>query len=72
MFVIPIYQGLKAARRRRLRTASTQGVAQRNAEIESSFSVILLVIVAVFLCCQLPRLILNIAEFASLENQPDS
>ena len=50
----------------------TPGVAQRKAETEWSFSVLLLVIVAVFLCCQLPRLVLNIAEFVSLESQPDS
>ena len=35
--------------------------------VETSFSVILLVIVAVFLCCQLPRLVLNMVEFAGLD-----
>ena len=36
---------------------------------ELSFSFILFVIVAVFLCCQLPRLVLNMAEFASNSNE---
>ena len=38
---------------------------------EPSLSLILLVIVAVFLICQLPRLVLNMAEFAGLESQTD-
>lgn len=68
--ILYIPQGLKAARKR-LSTVRRPVVAQRNAQTESSFSLILLVIVAVFLCCQLPRLVLNIAEFASLESPAD-
>ena len=38
---------------------------------ELNFSLILFFIVAVFLCCHIPRLILNLAEFADSSNSAE-
>merc|ERR1719270_1335095 len=76
-FNLNIYLGLKAARKRILnRPPASQAVfkgqkEKKKVSNETSFSLILLFIVAIFLCCQFPRLILNIAEFANMENHID-
>lgn len=78
-FNLNIYLGLKAARRRAYKrpTATTcaqpqvQPKERKKISNETSFSLILLFIVAVFLCCQFPRLVLNMAEFVNMEQPVD-
>jgi len=74
-FNFNIYLGLKASRARTtIRPGNLNQDRRRAAKTttETSLSLILLFIVAVFLCCHFPRLILNMAEFVNVGTSIDS